>query len=615
MSDTDSLQKISQFLNSNPAFAACDKEDLARLLANVTIQKFAEGEVLCQSGDQANNLYYLLNGQLETTNKDQAKGPISGFFGEESTLGMRSYIYDIEVVDCAEVVVLPLAAVKALDRYSSFKQCLLDSFHARLAGQTYIEVDLAPKVEVEIGYRLLIGWLFALITPVMIYFGLTLSGEPLHQDAIYFASILGICSIMWIFRLLPDYVPGLFAILSAVLLGISSSESAFSGFSSNSFFMALSILGLSAVIRSSGLSYRMLLHLLLIGPASKIWYNLSFFSVGALLTPVVPTVNGRVTIVAPFLKDLLSGASKEAREQEGPRLKASLLFGASLLSPIFVSSKSVNFIVLGMLPQQVQQYFQWLDWLLAAIVCGLVVLALYTVALCWIYRNKQALKIPKSISRQQLRTLGPLNPAEWSSVLGLIVLIASLLFANIHRIEVAWVALAILFYLLMFGFLNTNQFRSKIDWSFLVFLGSLIGMVDIINQVELDVWLTSKIYWLAIYMQQSLALFVVMLALIVSVVRLVLPINATVVILATLLIPASIEVGVNPWVIGFLILFLSESFFWPFQASYYMQFLSLTSGVVTADESKLMKLNLSVYLFKLVAVYLSIPYWQSMGLI
>ncbi|MDO6762113.1 SLC13 family permease [Agarivorans sp. 1_MG-2023] len=615
MSDSAQLQALGDFLKATPAFAGCDKEDLARLLANISIEKLAAGERLCHTGDTADKLYYLLEGELETTNKDQVKGPISGFFGEESALGMRSYIYDIEVVDCAEVVVLPLETIKTLVRYSSFKQSLLDSFHARLAGQTHVEVDLSKQPEVEIGYRLLVGWLFALITPVMIYMGLQYSDEGLHQDAIYFASILGICSIMWIFRLLPDYVPGLFAVLSAVLLGITSSESAFSGFSSNSFFMALSILGLSAVIRSSGLSYRMLLHLLLIGPASKIWYNLSFFSVGALLTPVVPTVNGRVTIVAPFLKDLLSGASKEAREQEGPRLKASLLFGASLLSPIFVSSKSVNFIVLGMLPQQVQQYFQWLDWLIAAVVCCLVLLSLYVIALCWIYRNKQNLIIPKSISDQQLKTLGPLNPAEWSSILGLIVLIASLLFANIHRIEVAWVALAILFYLMMFGFLNPNQFRQKIDWSFLVFLGSLIGMVDIIHQVELDVWLTGKIYWLAAYMQESLALFVVMLALIVSLVRLVLPINATVVILATLLIPASIEVGVNPWVIGFLVLFLSESFFWPFQASYYMQFLSLTTGVVSDDEAKLMKMNIAIYLFKLIAVYASIPYWQSMGLI
>ncbi|GAD02093.1 SLC13 family permease [Agarivorans albus] len=611
----EKLQVLSQFLKSNPAFSGCQKEDLARLLANITVVKLAPGEVVCRSGEDANNLYYLLEGELQTTNKDQVKGPISGFFGEESALGMRSYIYDIEVVESAELVVLPLAAILTLEAYSSFKQSLLDSFHSRLAGQTHIEVDLSPKHDIEVGYRQIIGWLFAIITPLMIYWGLILSQQPLHQDAIYFASILGICSVMWIFRLLPDYVPGLFAVLSAVLLGITTSESAFSGFSSNSFFMALSILGLSAVIRSSGLSYRMLLHLLLIGPASKIWYNISFFSVGALLTPVVPTVNGRVTIVAPFLKDLLSGASKEAREQEGPRLKASLLFGASLLSPIFVSSKSVNFIVLGMLPQQVQQYFQWLDWLLAALVCGMVLLALYAVSLCWVYRNKQSLKLPKTTSLQQLKTLGSLNPAEWSSILGLIVLISALLFANIHRIEVAWVALAILFYLMMFGFLDPNQFRTKIDWSFLVFLGSLIGVVDIIHQVELDTWLTGKIYWLAAYMQESLALFVVLLAVIVSLIRLILPINATVIILATLLIPASIEVGVNPWVIGFLILFLSESFFWPFQASYYMQFLSLTTGIVSNDEAKLMKMNVLIYLFKLVAVYLSIPYWQSMGLI
>jgi DASS family divalent anion:Na+ symporter len=116
--------------------------------------------------------------------------------------------------------------------------------------------------------------------------------------------------VMWIFSLLPEFVPALFVVLISILLGVVPPEVALSGFGSKSFFMALRILGLSVVITVSGLSYRALLVLLRIGPANKVWYNICLFATGVALTPVVPTANGRISIVTPFLVDLLGAFDK-----------------------------------------------------------------------------------------------------------------------------------------------------------------------------------------------------------------------------------------------------------------------------------------------------------------
>ena len=51
-----------------------------------------------------------------------------------------------------------------------------------------------------------------------------------------------------------------------------------------------------------------------------------------------------------------------AAQKEGPRLTASVMGGASLMSAIFLSSKSVNFLIFGLLPLQEQARFQWLYW-------------------------------------------------------------------------------------------------------------------------------------------------------------------------------------------------------------------------------------------------------------
>ena len=67
---------------------------------------------------------------------------------------------------------------------------------------------------------------------------------------------------MWVFELVKEFLPALFAILLILILGLAPTDVVLSGFSSSGFFMAMSILGLGTVIVLSGLSFRFLLWLL-----------------------------------------------------------------------------------------------------------------------------------------------------------------------------------------------------------------------------------------------------------------------------------------------------------------------------------------------------------------
>jgi DASS family divalent anion:Na+ symporter len=379
--------------------------------------------------------------------------------------------------------------------------------------------------------------------------------------------------------------------------------------------MALSILGLSAVIRGSGLSYRALLWMLRIGPSHTAWYNFCLFLIGTVLTPVVPSANGRVSIVAPFVVDLLRAVPKHGRAGEAPRLTGNALGGASLLSPIFASSKSVNFVIFGMLPLQMQHQFHWFYWLQAAALCGVVLAALYGAASWWLFRASDGMRIPKDLVAEQQRLLGRLKPAEWAGIFGLAVLMLGFASAAIHRLDIPWIAMAILFCLLMFGFLGEEDFRKNIDWSFMIFLGALIGLSDSMQASGLESWLTSRLGWLGAAMTGDFMIFVALLAAVIFVIRLALPINATTVILAGLLIPSAVGYGVNPWVIGFLVLLFSESFVWPYQASYFGQFNSITGPIAGADDRRLHTLNMATAVFKVLAVFATIPYWRSLGLL
>jgi len=606
-------------ITNDPLFMECSRQMLARFLPHITEHTVEPGEHLENIGAPAKNTFYVVHGSFEVWGEGNRTTIVTdGFLGEEAAIGMDAYVATVTAREPSKVLVMPKHAMSDLATDRPVRQALLVSFSNRFSSappDTNIDDSLLESIVTSsVSPRHLIGWVVTSLAPFIIYFSLQNAGLPSEQ-ALYLLSILGTTISMWVFRLLPDFVPAIFAILSIALLNLTPSEIMLSGFSSNTFFMALSIFGLSALIITSGLSLRILLWLLLIGPPHKAWYYLSLFLSGMALTPVVPTSNGRISIVAPFMNDLLNIFDKASAQAEAPRLAAAVVGGTSLLSAIFLSSKSVNFLVFGLLPRQEQEQFQWLDWFFAASVCGAVMIVLYFCA-CWVlFRNTAKPTIPKNLISDQLNILGPMAVSEWGSVIGLLILLISFITTSVHHIAVPWIALAILFSILMFGFLEKTDFRNRIDWSFLIFLAALIGLVASMKHVGLDTWITANLGWLNSFMENDFNLFILVLSLSIFLVRLTMPTFATVVIFATLLIPTAVNLGVNPWLVGFIILLMSETFIWPYQATYYSLFCSITGDSASSNDKRIMTLHALTFGIKLVAIYVSLPYWRMLGIL
>ena len=608
-----------EIINREAVFRHCPNQALARFLPHVAVKSLQSGDELQYAGQTAKFVYLIVSGTFEAASEGGQKVNVkSGFLGQEAAIGMDLNIVTAVATSGSSVLVIPKAAIWELSKYPEFHQDLLNSFTSLFGREPKAvedEENSDDKKSYSSDLRIFFGWLMALLVPLSMIAGVVEFSSIPNEESLYLVAILSTSIVMWVFRLLPDFVPALFSVLGVVLFGLVPSSVVLAGFGSKTFFMALSIFGLSAVIVVSGLSYRILLLLLKIGPANKTWYYMCLFLSGSLLTPIVPTTNGRVSIVTPFMKDLLASFDEKSAKAEAPRLSAAVLGGTSLLSAIFLSSKSVNFLVFGLMPFQEQTRFQWVDWFVAASVSGAVLLVLYSLASWLIFKNKERPAIPKALVCDQLKILGPPSASEWAGVAGLLVLLVSFMTVAIHHIEIPWIALAILFSLLMFGFLDKKEFLTRIDWNFLIFLGSLVGLVSSMEYVGLDEWLTEKLSWLNHYMANEFGMFIVLLSVSIFLVRLAIPINATVVIFATLLMPAAINIGITPWIVGFIILLIAEGYIWPYQASYYSQFCSLAGPKSGADSKKVIILNAMQYAFKLAAIYASIPFWQYLGLL
>lgn len=604
-----------QPLLDDPLLGRCQHETLARLLPHLDERELVAGETLYAAGDATGSAWLILAGSVRLHFADgQSQLIESGIVGEEAGTELAGRQAAAVAESALRLLEIPLASLNVLIKANpELRTRCYQLLLSRSRHETQL-LERAGRKEADAGsWRELIGWALTVIGPALIlWFG---PSWGLRDNAVLFLAMFCATVVMWVFTLVDEYVPSLFALLAILVLGLAPPNLVLAGFASDTFFLAMSVLGLGTVIVASGLSYRFLLWMLLRVPNHPFWQNAALMLTGILLTPVVPSINGRVALVAPLMGDMAETLRLPKKHPDTTRLAITAFTGASLLSAVFVTSKSVNFVIFSLLQPQIQAQFSWLHWTMAAGVAGGVMLLSHFLASAIFLGSREDRHLSRPQLAAQLHLLGRIKGREWAAMFGILIFTLGVATAAMHKVPPPWVALTILYTLLLFGFLRKNEFKEKIDWPFLVYLGGLAAITAGFNAVGLNIWLAKQLGGFGGLLQGNFELFLLTLFGVIFAIRLIVPISATIVIAAAVFMPLADAYGVNSWVVGMAVLILGEMWFFPYQCSYYMQYRSLALKQPGYDEKTFLLYNALMNLVKLGALYASLPYWKWLGLL
>jgi DASS family divalent anion:Na+ symporter len=603
------------YLKQSQLFSFCSNTDLARIAPFISEVSVRAGDTLFKTGDQAETLYLLMEGQIEIQSGRRTLNQIeSGTLGEESVNRKGKYLTSAISLKDSKLLSIPQKQIMSLlKKYPEMKDKLYSSLVNHHAFIKIEDESVKERKKDDAENITVLGWCFAIFLPAAIYY----YGGALSPDwkANIFLTVAIATVVMWIFRLVDEFIPSIMAVIVILILDIAPPDIVLSGFTSGSFFMALSIFGLSAILTTSGLTYRIVINLFRFLPLSQFWHSLAIFITGIFLTPLFPSANGRIGIATPILLDMVESLGYKKGGKAATRLAIATFAGFTMFSSIFLSSKSMHFIVFGILPIQVKERFDWGYWFYAASIAGIVLLTFYFILTQIMFQNSDKPRLSKNIIKAQYEVLGPLSAQEWAAIGGIALFALGIATASIHKIQLPWIGFAVLYIILVLGFLSKKDFKTHVDWTFLIYLGALIGVIRTMSYLGLDISLGQKFLWLGTYMKNNFYLFVPLLSLSTMLLRLFIPNTATVAILASVLFPIALLNGMNPWVIGFIILIISDSWIMPYQCSYYLLFDELTSAKHPFSRSMILKFNFISISFRIIAIYASIPFWKSVGIL
>ncbi|HET9001808.1 MAG TPA: SLC13 family permease [bacterium] len=622
-------EPVEALIRGVPFFSALDRLDVARLTGALEEVAFAADTVIFSEGADADALYLLDEGQVTvsvrgpTGERSVATLRAPAHFGELGLLlgrrtGSARAATDVRAWKLSRERFERVARERGhlgLMMATSLAE-LLDRRSREHAGvpittATALPIRLDAPRPAPSRLRRNLSFALAIGVPVVLWTvsppaGLTARGW--HVGLIVIGAVLA-----WLTEPVPDFVVALAMVTAWGLTGLVPLGQALAGFTSSSYIVALSALGLAAAMSRSGLLYRVALRLLRTFPPSYSGQVLALLVGGALVTPLMPLSIARVAAIAPLAQELAHGLGYPPRSRGSAGLAFAGILGYAAFSSVFFTGLAMNFYVFALMPAADRAQFSWSVWFLGAAPAGLILFLGCAAMLLVGFRPTESPRIAPAALERQRRVLGPLASSELVTIIALAVLLLGLVAQPTLRIDSAWVAATALIIGLTGEVLNRESFRNSIEWGFLALFGVLLGTGGVLHGVGIDGWIANLLVPLVRSVGSPAAL-VMLLALAIVAARLALPWIPATLLLSLALVPAAPRLGLAPWIAGFVVLVTANAWLNPRQSDYCRLVRDATEGeMFTERHARLAGVGLTV--LTLLALAVSLPYWKFLGIL
>lgn len=317
--------------------------------------------------------------------------------------------------------------------------------------------------------------------------GLTL--QTWHLFAIFLTTIVSL--------IVNLYPMGIVCLLALAVCGITetlSIKQVLSAFSSNIIWLILLAFLLARGFTKTGLGARIAYYFILNMGKNTLGLSYGLITTEFLLAPFTPSNTARGGgIVYPIISSLAKEYNSCPKEGTQRRIGSYLMtlgFQTNVItSAMFLTATAGNPLIAS-LAAKFNVEISWTTWALAALVPGVINLAILPWVIQWLYPSeiKTTPEAP-SFAKQKLEEMGPLSKAEWIMLLTFGVLLTLWVTGPYLGVDATVAALLGLSILLVTRVLNWDDIAGERNaWHTFVWLGTLLMLSSHLTEFGLMDW-------------------------------------------------------------------------------------------------------------------------------
>ncbi|HSF02104.1 MAG TPA: SLC13 family permease, partial [Solirubrobacterales bacterium] len=414
-------------------------------------------------------------------------------------------------------------------------------------------------------------------------------------------------------NVLPDYVVMLFLILALVLPGLVTPADILGGFAAPAWLMIFTLLAVGVAVSRSGLMFRLVLLSLQRLPARFVPQSLVLCLTGVLMSAGLTSGSTRIALGVPIARGITDAMGFAPRSPGAAAVGLMTFFTFLQVGELFQTGTFTGLVVHDLLPEAARSQITWWKWFFVALPPFVVIGSVTYLSLLFLFKPHRMGRVNLDAVRLQQALLGPLTRNEiWSAVV-LVALIAGFASRPYHGIAPAWLALAAFLFLFTLGALDQSAFQGGGTLGLLVYTGVILSLGNVFTSLHIDRWLTSLVQSGMPAMVTNPYGFVLTISIIAFVLHFFVPWMTASTIIALVAMPIAEGLGFHPFIPVLVALIAGDHTILPYVNSGYAIVYFASEGELFTHAQARWPLVLEG-LLRPVALLLSVPVWQLMGL-
>jgi di/tricarboxylate transporter len=287
--------------------------------------------------------------------------------------------------------------------------------------------------------------------------------------------------------------------------------------------------------------------------------------------------------------------------------------GSNPMLFMFLNGSTSCLLALGLLPEATRARFDFTFWFIAALPLALVVGAGSLLMLLLVLRPGKVAAISHSRLNTQLTILGKVTKREIAMT---VILLATVVGWNVGPalgLSSSAVGLISLLAAVLVGAFNKQSLQS-LNWDFLVAYGVVLAISPLTVQLGVDKMAAQAVKGIIGDGGVNPLLFVMVVAVLNLIVRILLPQDQALLLLALALVPTAPVLGIDPWIIAITLLATFSTWFFPSQTIGYLVAAEAAEHRLFTNQQAV-RACAGFTAVTLLGLAVSVPYWHWLGLL
>lgn len=405
------------------------------------------------------------------------------------------------------------------------------------------------------------------------------------------------------------------AAMLCIVLKLAPFNQVYAEFSGTTIWMLLAVVGFAGCMQESGIMKRIAFNVLKFFPPNYTGQVLALLTACSVVNPIVPSSTAKTAMMSPLTGTIIYETGMKPHSKGAKGLWFVMHMTTSVGACLYLTGSNITLILLGMMPADVAAEFVWGKWFLAAAPWGLPMLALVVVYVLMFLRPEEKMSMTKETMREQVKALGPMSGDEIFCLVVLIITVALWVTVEYHGISTtvtSWIALLAMY---ARGLFSSRDVVAKFPWSIVMMFAPMMGVVALMRPIGLIDYVSSI---LPVDMIRSIIpngfVFVIILALFSFLMRFIVDSMSLIPIVVAIFGPIASILGVNIWLVLFVMWVNGMSWPLPHQGVMIMQ----AHAMMGHDLLELEDVRNMSYIYSIisaVACLIAVPFWMGMGLI